>query len=104
MLLFLPQARAAAQAEEAAERAKIAEAEARRVAAQVQSVQTRQLRDAVAWLRTSAKWPKESLPRRGTVLEDVFGRFLKSKSEVKELLTWLLRRRREIMACGVAPR
>lgn len=33
------------------------------VAAQVQAVQTRQLRDAVAWLRNSAKWPKESLPR-----------------------------------------
>ena len=33
------------------------------MAAQVQAVQNRQLRDAVAWLRASAKWPKESLPR-----------------------------------------
>jgi hypothetical protein len=58
------QARKAQEAEEAAERARLAEAEARRVAAQVQAVQNRQLRDAVAWLRASAKWPKESLPRR----------------------------------------
>ncbi len=57
------QARKAQEAEEAAERARLAEAEARRVAAQVQAVQNRQLRDAVAWLRASAKWPKESLPR-----------------------------------------
>jgi hypothetical protein len=58
------QARKAQEAEEAAERARLAEAEARRVAAQVQAVQNRQLRDAVAWLRASAKWPRESLPRR----------------------------------------
>lgn len=57
------QARRAQEAEEAAERARVAEVEARRVAAQVQAVQTRQLRDAVFWLRNSAKWPKESMPR-----------------------------------------
>lgn len=60
----LEQARKAQEAEEAAERARVAEVEARRVAAQVQAVQTRQLRDAVFWLRNSAKWPKESQPRQ----------------------------------------
>jgi hypothetical protein len=61
--LLVRQARKAQEAEEEAERARLAEAEARRVAAQVQAVQNRQLRDSLAWLRNSAKWPKESLPR-----------------------------------------
>jgi len=59
----LEQARAAEAAEEAAERARLAELEAKRVAAQALAVQMRQLREALSWLRSSARWPKDSLPR-----------------------------------------
>ena len=51
------------EAEAARAAAEVAEAEAKRVAAQTAIVQTRQLRDSLNWLRASARWPKESLPR-----------------------------------------
>ena len=43
--------------------AEVAEAEAKRIAAQTAIVQTRQLRDSLNWLRASARWPKDSPPR-----------------------------------------
>lgn len=58
------QARASEAAEEAAEKARLAELEAKRVAAQALAMQMRQLREALSWLRSSARWPKDSLPRQ----------------------------------------